>query len=193
MLLINEYYYRKRLNLNRRQHVGGFLCLLSLHKDWACMHFSCTYTFSSAIWTPNCILIIEISLISYDIFCTSCLQGAFPLTQSSPRVATKVKISWSITRAPPLYKPYRRWWTDLSKSTETYPEGENSRDHSNQLIKESNCSMNKTVHSMIFFCLVEWQDDILNNAALQFQLFGSSHREAEVANIPESNNLFFSG
>lgn len=149
MLLINEYYYRKRLNLNRRQHVWGFLCLLSLHKDWACMHFSCTYTFSSAIWTPNCILIIEISLISYDIFCTSCLQGAFPLTQSSPRVATKVKISWSITRAPPLYKPYRRWWTDLSKSTETYPEGENSRDHSNQLIKESNCSMNKTVHSMI--------------------------------------------
>lgn len=33
LLLINEYYYRKRLNLSRRQHVGGFLCLHSLHKD----------------------------------------------------------------------------------------------------------------------------------------------------------------
>lgn len=138
---------------------------------------------------------IKISLISYDIFCTSCLQGASPLTQSSPRVATKVKILWSITRAPPLYKPYRRWWTDWSKSTETYPEGEIPRDHSNQLIKESNCSMNKTVHSMILF-LSGWMAGWYFKQrciAVNFQLFGSSHREAEVANIPESNNLFFSG
>lgn len=164
-----------------------FVCLVFINIELVCIFHVYIHFFLCYLNTK--LYFIEISLISYNFFCTSCLQGAFPLTQSSPRVATKVKISWSITRAPPLYKPYRRWLTDWSKSTETYPEGENPRGHSNQLIKESNCSMNKTY----YFRLVEWQDDILNNAALQFQLFGSSHREAEVANIPESNNLVFFG
>lgn len=92
---------------------------------------------------------ITISLVSTNILFASCLQGAFPLIRSSPRVVTKVKISWSITRAPPLYKPYRRWWTDWSKSTETSPERETPGGHSNQLMGETNCSMNKTVHAMI--------------------------------------------
>lgn len=124
-----------------------FVCIVLIKIELVCIFHVYIHFFLCYLNTK--LYFIEISLISYDIFCTSCLQGAFPLTQSSPRVATKVKISWSITRAPPLYKPYRRWWTDWSKSTETYPEGENPRGHSNQLIKESNCSMNKTVHSMI--------------------------------------------